>query len=152
MSAGSCPEHPDNPDSEANTDFSTTIEGYEPFYQELLSELGRFSLTSAKVMDEIERKNRGLENLKFLNNFSNLLPHFSYVTTKKFLLTHRFEIEQGPNAQYIYRQLQSQTIWAGDRVLDYIPYFVIGEERSEQEKVHDSLLLLPATRERAKKS
>ena len=156
MSVEDYPGSPDDSQSEARVDFSGVVEGYGPFYQDLLDELGRFSVENAKAMDEHEARAKAGANLEFLKNFSNLLPHFYYYSKRGIFVLRCFEIESGFEAQYTYRQLQAQVVWANTSFTDIppVPYFVMGEstyksgEQNKSEHSGQSLLLLPATRER----
>jgi hypothetical protein len=145
----------------------TAVEaGHGPYYEELVEELGRFSVAGFELQTAQEEFAQKQVNLEFLRGIAELLPRFQKIGGSiSFPAAPFFELD-GQDATYVYRKLQTHVVWPVDvDVLrsrmhpgrtHYRPYFVIGQsaEKSFRQIVlgrysYNTVLLLPAIQQEA---
>jgi hypothetical protein len=138
---------------QAQAELAAIEAGQGPMYDELVDELGRFSLLALEMQNAQEAAERIQANIRFFQDLSRLLPQYREgqkdANDRPYPPT--FELAE-ENAGYLYRQIQAHVLWDRDDATTLPkppqPYFVIGrgkEEADEFFRKSVELLLLPCT-------
>jgi hypothetical protein len=122
------------------TELAAVHEGHSPLHEELTQNLGQFSLSASKISETQKQIEIDKANYRFLETVVQILP--TYDNTQSFRLS-------GPDAQYVFRQIQANTLWIYPRNHDTPdPFYIIG--RADDVNDPESVELLMLSRETKK--
>lgn len=135
------PEHPDNDYTHhivtAAEETAAVGAGHGPMYEDIRDEVKDVSELATRGVRQAQEVHRERErNLRYVSDFADLLPPFSYDEKGRTGRTFAISVEAG-DAYYTARQLQASVLWIAHKeketgwlavAPERYPYFVIGRK------------------------